>query len=104
MRTFLALTLALIVSCGYSQEHTPSHVNRNSIQVGVFPAMYFNNLSLGFGIKRQRIEHVFEASSYLMLSPGRFAISTHYNCNYYLKKDKTFIPFWAGVSRINVDN
>ena len=104
MKTALLFTLTIIASYCYSQEKTQSYSDRSSIQLAVLPALHYNSAALGFGIKRQNVENVVELNSYYILSPERFAIGVHYNRNYYLRNDKTFIPLWAGINRVNVDN
>lgn len=93
--------------CTYAQEKTQTYSNRKSIHIAILPALYFNSVAVGFGIKKQKVEHVFELNSYLVLVPdmgARFAIGLHYNWNSYLKKDKFYIPVWVGINRVNVDN
>lgn len=105
MKTILLVVITLMTFCSYSQETTQSYSDRNSIHIGVLPLMYFNSVAVGFGIKKQKFEHVFELNSYLVPDMGaRFALGLHYNWNSYLKKDKFYIPFWIGINRVNVDN
>ncbi len=106
MKTLTLFVLSVLVTIGYSQENqTPKYTNEKSIQFAAFPGLYYNSIALGIGIKKQKLENTLEFnSSYLPFGSERFAIGVHYNRNYYLKNDKTFIPVWTGINRVNLDN
>lgn len=103
MKTVLLfLAFSLTVADSYAQEGI-AYANRASIQFAVCPALVYNSVALGFGVKNERIEHVFEVNGILIpLLGGRLAMGIHYNRNLYLKNDKTFIPFWAGIKKVNM--
>ncbi|MFT5820684.1 MAG: hypothetical protein ACI8ZM_001929 [Crocinitomix sp.] len=107
--TMKNLTLILIISTfswtSLAQENQSSFSSEHTIELAFLPCLYFNAVSIGYGIKKEKIEHVVEiSSSYIPIGAERFAIGVYYNRNHYLKNDKTFVPFWLGVNRVNVDN
>lgn len=106
MKAILILALTLPAVAGYSQNESPTYGDRKSIQFSALPGILYNSVAFGVGYKKQTIENVFEANSYYLNPYGsdRFAIGFHYNRNYYLKNDRTYIPVWTGISRVNVNN
>ncbi|NOQ73776.1 MAG: hypothetical protein GQ574_17345 [Crocinitomix sp.] len=101
----LLLFVSFLTSTSYTQENEPSYSSEHTFQFAILPAFYINAATIAFGIKKENIEHVIEiSSSYIPLGAERFAIGAYYNRNHYLKNDKTYIPFWLGVNRVNVDN
>lgn len=96
--------LSFGITC-FSQEEVQEYSSENSIQFLVFPGLIYNSVALGIGIKKQKIEHTLELySQYIPIGAERFVVGTYYNQNYYLKNDRTFIPLWTGINRVNVDN
>ena len=83
-----------------------SNEKMRSIQIAFFPIVQYNSIALGYGVKKKRIEHVGELSSYFAPLGGnqRFVIGLHFNRNYYLKKNVIYIPVWTGIRRINKNN
>ena len=107
----LILISILIPVFGFSKSIAIATINlpdssiERSFQFATLPALYYNSIALAYGLKKQKFENTFEINCfYVPVGFERFTIGMHYNLNYYLKNNKTFIPFWTGINRVNLNN
>lgn len=107
MKVFVTIVCLLLCHVGFAQNTTESSKSEKSLQFSIFPTLiFYNSCSLAYGIKKGQKENVFEAHSQFVFPAfaRMFSIGISYNRNYYLKTSNTYIPIWAGLGRINVNN
>lgn len=105
VKLIILVTFVFISTNANSQVSAPKYSTEKNIQFYMLPGVFYNSGAVALGFKNEKIEHTVELySNYKVFLSRWFMLGVFYNRNFYLKNDRTFIPIWGGINRMNVNN